>query len=217
RVGKDLVVHYGGARGIRSGKRQGDASFIALRDDGLESIGDPAIASPTGIAGRSLDDFWIADSTGTRTTQGAILHRYVGGKWRTYEKDQTNIHAWVDGGVIGSLGMAGSNGEVWVEGSTTKPPLDFYAAFPYPALSAFPTGDLLIVSRRDWQHNENAPLVGHHWTPNGKIVEHPLQTLLPGADRVWLHEVSPQEVYVVNGARVARWNGTAFSAVGRTS
>jgi hypothetical protein len=218
RVGKDIVVHYGGgALGYYTDKRRGDASFIALRDDGLESIGDPTIASPTGIAGRSLDDFWVADSTGTRSSEGAILHRYVGGKWKTYQKDQTNIHAWVDGGVIGSLGMAAANGELWVEGSTTKPPLALYEDYAYPALAAFPTGDVLLVSRRRWQENPDAPLVGRHWTPGGKITEHALQALLPGDAWPSVHEVAPDEVYVVRADRVARWNGSAFSALGKTT
>lgn len=218
RVGKDMVVHYGGgALGYYSDKRRGGASFIALRDDGLESIGDPSIASPRGIAGRSLDDFWVADSTGTRTSEGAVLHRYAGGKWKRYEKDQTNIHAWVDGGVIGSLGFAAANGELWVEGSTTKPPLALYQDYPYPALAAFPTGDVLLISRRNRQQNPDAPLVGRHWAPGGKITEHALQALLPGDTWASVHEVAPDEVYVVRADRVARWNGASFAAIGKTT
>lgn len=220
RVGKDVVVHYGGNNSyFNDGKRKGAASFIALRDDGLESIGDPLIASPTGIAGKSLDDFWVADSTNTRSSDGAVLHRRVNGKWKTYEKDQTNLHAWVDGGIIGSLGFAISNGDLWVEGSTTKPPPALWASIPYPSLSAFPTGDVLVVGRPDGMTDENAPLVARHWAPGKKVTQHPLQKLLPGARGDWerMYEIAPDEVYVMRVDHVVRWDGTSFRALAKAN
>ena len=220
KVGDDVVVHYGGAGSIEARYRTGAASFVALRDAGLESIGDPSIAAPTGIAGRSIDDFWIADSTGTRSSEGAVLHRYQGGTWKTYGKDQTNLHAWLDGGIIGSLGFAAANGELWVEGSSTKPPEALYRDMPYPSLSAFPTGDVLVVGRREWTQDERAPLLARHWSPATKATEHPLEALLPvtgdGERFATLHEVSPEEVYVFRNDRVARWDGKAFHALAKT-
>ena len=219
RVGKDVVVHYGGAASpiYRDGHRAGAASFIALRDDGLESIGDPHIASPKGIAGASLDDFWVADSTGSRSSEGAVLHRYVAGAWKQYAKDQTNIHAWVDGGVIGSLGFAAANGDIWVEGSSTKPPLGLWADLPFPRLSAFPSGDVLIVAYKGAVSSADGPLVARHWAPGKKVTEHLLDKLLPGTDSPWVYEIAPDEVYVVRGDRIARWDGTTFHALARAN
>ncbi len=217
RVGKDVVVHYGGGNAgyYSNGLRIGAASFIALRDDGLESIGAPLIASPTGIAGKSLDDFWIADSTGSRSSEGAILHRHVDGKWKTYAKDQTNLHAWLDGGIIGSLGMAAAYGELWVEGSGTRPPAALTWGLRFPALAAFPTGDVIVAARRDWE----GPLLARHWAPGKKISEYPLERLLPlaaDAEWTWLHEVAPDEVYAVRGERTARWDGASWRGLART-
>ncbi|MDB4943962.1 MAG: hypothetical protein JWP97_3496 [Labilithrix sp.] len=217
RVGSDLVVHYGGAGGLYAMYRMGDASFVALRDDGLESIGDPKVASPTGVAGRSLDDFWIADSTGTRSSEGAILHRYSGGVWKTYAKDQTNLHAWVDGGIIGSLGMSAANGELWVEGSAVKPPEALYGDMPYPALSAFPTGDILIVANKGEGLDTSRPLVARHWRPGGKITEIAVEKMLGSSARSFprLAEIAPGEVYVFRDDRVIRWDGSAFHPLAR--
>ena len=226
RVGKDVVVHYGGGHNpmYYDGVRAGAASFIALRDDGLESIGDPIIDSPTGIAGRSLDDFWIADSTGTRSSDGAILHRYLNGKWKTQQKDQTNLHAWVDGGVIGSLGFAAANGDIWVEGSSTKPPTALWADLPFPSLAAFPTGDVLIIANKDVTGGTSfsGPLVARHWAPGKKVTEHALDRLLGrdpadtgGASRVY--EVAPDEVYAARHDHVVRWDGAAFHALAKTN
>jgi hypothetical protein len=219
RVGNGVVVHYGGAHNpmFYDGKRVGAASFIALRDTGLESVGDPVINSPTGLAGASVDDFWIADSTGSRSSEGAILHRYVAGTWKKYEKDQTNLHAWVDGGIIGSLGFAAANGELWVEGSTTKPPPALYADLPYPAIAAFPTGDILLVGRKNWTQNPDAVPIARHWAPGKKITEHALSKLFPESGSTdFLHEVAPDEVYVVRTGRIARWDGTSFRLLAKT-
>ena len=225
RVGKDVVVHYGGGHNpmYYDGVRAGAASFIALRDDGLESIGDPIINSPTGIAGASLDDFWIADSTGSRSSEGAILHRYLNGKWKTYQKDQTNLHAWVDGGIIGSLGFAAANGDIWVEGSSTKPPKALWSDLPFPSLAAFPTGDVLIIANKDTGGGAfGGPLVARHWAPGKKVTEHPLDRLLGrdpadtgGASRVY--ELAPDEVYVARNDHVVRWDGAAFHALAKTN
>jgi hypothetical protein len=225
RVGKDVIVHYGGGHNpmFYDGVRVGAASFIALRDEGLESIGDPIINSPTGIAGASLDDFWIADSTGTRSSDGAILHRYLNGKWKTHAKDQTNLHAWVDGGIIGSLGFAAANGDIWVEGSSTKPPQALWADLPFPSLAAFPTGDVLIIANKEVGGNSfSGPLVARHWAPGKKVTEHALDRLLGrdpadtgGASRVY--ELAPDEVYVARKDRVVRWDGAAFHALAKTN
>jgi hypothetical protein len=221
RVGNGVVVHYGGGHNpmYYDGVRAGAASFIALRDSGLESIGNPVIDSPTGLAGSSLDDFWIADSTGTRSSDGAILHRYVGGAWKKYQKDQTNLHAWVDGGIIGSLGFAAANGDIWVEGSSTKPPAALHADFPFPRLAAFPSGDVLLVGHKNGMDDPKAPLVARHWAPGKKITEHSLAKLLPDGDgnADILHEVAPDEVYVVRAGRIARWDGTSFRGLAKTN
>lgn len=225
RVGKDVVVHYGGGHDpmYYDGVRVGAASFIALRDDGLESIGDPVINAPTGIAGASLDDFWIADSTGSRSSEGAILHRYLNGKWKTHAKDQTNLHAWVDGGIIGSLGFAAANGDIWVEGSTTRPPQALWTDLPFPSLAAFPTGDVLIIANKspDGSPSFSGPLVARHWAPGKKVTEHALDRLLGrdpadsgGASKVY--ELAPDEVYVARKDRVLRWDGSAFHALAKT-
>jgi hypothetical protein len=224
RVGKDVVVHYGGGHNpmYYDGVRAGAASFIAMRDDGLESIGDPVLNAPTGIAGKSLDDFWIADSTGTRSSDGAILHRYLNGTWKTQSKDQTNLHAWVDGGTIGSLGFAAANGDIWVEGSSTKPPKALWSDLPFPALSAFPTGDVLIVANKDTGGGAfSGPLVARHWAPGKKVTEHPLDRLLARGPAdgggAWVYEVAPDEVYVARTDHVVRWDGTAFRALAKTN
>jgi hypothetical protein len=222
RVGKDVVVHYGGGGNTMffNGLRRGEASFIALRDDGLESIGNPVVMSPTGIAGSSLDDFWVADSTGSRSSEGAILHRYQAGKWKTYQKDQTNLHAWLDGGIIGSLGFAAANGDLWVEGSSTKPPAALYDSLPYLALSAFPTGDVLVVASKGQTTGDRGPLLARHWAPGKKVTELVIEKLLPAGatyEWLWLHEVAPDEVYAVRGDRVARWDGTAWHALAKTN
>lgn len=222
RVGKDVVVHYGGTS-MYTSERSGTASFIALRDDGLESIGDPVIQSPTGTAGASLDDFWIADSTGSRSSEGAVLHRYTAGTWKKYQKDQTHIHAWVDGGTIGTLGFAAANGDVWVEGSTTKPPDSFHANMHYPALSAFPTGDVVIVApkTKDGEgFGGDGPLVARHWAPGKKVIERPLDKVLPATgDNDWasLYEVSPDEIYALRSQRSARWDGTSWQPLAKTA
>ncbi len=228
RVGKDVVVHYGGGHNpmYLDGVRAGAASFIALRDDGLESIGDPIINSPTGIAGKSLDDFWIADSTGSRSSDGAILHRYLNGTWKTHAKDQTNLHAWVDGGIIGTLGFAAANGDVWVEGSSTKPPQALWADLPFPSMAAFPTGDVLLIANKDGGGGPfSGPLVARHWAPGQKVTEHALERFFvrdtpdagdyAGASK--LHELAPDEVYFARKDRVLRWDGTAFHALANTS
>jgi len=217
RAGKDVVMHYGG-ESMYGNERTGYASFIALRDDGLESIGDPSISSPTGVAGQSLDDFWIADSTGSRSSEGAVLHRYTKGQWKTYAKDQTNLHAWVDGGIIGTLGFAAHNGEVWVEGSTTKPPAALYDQLWFPALSAFPTGEVLVIARKtDDSGARDGPLIARSWAPGKKVVEQSLAKLSPpGSPWAQLYEVAPDEVYVVLEDRILRWDGSSFHALGAT-
>ena len=215
RVGKDVVINYGGKSNgyYFNGQRRGEASFIALRENGLESIGDPRITSPTGVAGRSLDDFWVADSTGSRSSDGATLHRYVDGKWRTYAKDQTNIHAWVDGGVIGTLGMAAANGEVWVEGSTTKPPAALYDGMMYPALAAFPTGEVLVMAKLRADANGleiDGPLVARAWAPDKKVQSFKMEKLLPTDDWVRFAEIAPDEVYAIQKSAIVRWDGAGF-------
>lgn len=223
RVGKDVVVSYGGyALSYYSNERRGTASFVALRDDGLESIGDPVISSPTGVAGASLDDFWIADSTGSRSSEGAVLHRYTAGTWKRYSKDQTHLHAWVDGGTIGTLGFAAANGDVWVEGSTTKPPPAFHANMFYPALSAFPTGDVVIVgakAKADEGPGSGGPMVARHWAPGKKVTESALDAILPSGanDYVTLYEVAPDEIYALRADRSARWDGTKWTPLAKTS
>lgn len=218
RVGNGVVVHYGGGHNemYMDGIRAGAASFIALRDEGLVSIGAPPIASPTGIAGTSLDNFWIADSTGSRGSDGAILHRYASGTWKKYEKDQTNLHAWVDGGIIGTLGFAAANGDVWVEGTSTRPPQSFWSDLPFPTMAAFPTGDVLLIARKNGMQNDKAPLVGRHWAPGQKIREFALDPVIPSEEYTRALEVTPDEVYVIRGDKVARWDGKGFRALGKT-
>jgi len=218
RVGNDVVVHYGGGHQVMylDGKRVGAASFIALRDDGLVSIGSPPIEYPTGIAGASLDNFWVADSTGSRSSEGSTLYRYASGSWKKYEKDQTNLHAWVDGGIIGSLGFAAANGDIWVEGTSTKPPQAMWADLPFPTLAAFPTGDVLLVGARNRMENPDSPLIARHWAPGKKVTELPLQAILPGDEYTRAFEVAPDEVYILRGDKIARWDGKAFRALGKT-
>jgi hypothetical protein len=223
RVGKEVVVYYGGEGNSFNdhSQRSGAASFIALRDAGLDSIGDPSISSPTGLAGTSLDNFWVADSTGTRTSNGAILHRYNRGNWeRTYGVDQTNLHAWLDGGVIGSLGMAAAFGEIWVEDSVTKPPATLTDGFHFPALSAFPTGDVLVIGYDEGANSQGA-MVARHWAPGQTVTQQRLDRLLPQpvGERGWpeLHEIAPDEVYASLGRSVARWDGKSFRAFAKIS
>lgn len=215
RVGSDFVLSYGGNSDMYTTVRHGAASLAGLRQDRLEAIGRPEITSPTGVAGASLDDFWIADSTGTRTSEGAILHRYDHGTWRTYAKDQTNLHRWLDGGIIGTLGVFAHDGEVWVEGTDKKPPAALWAGFgTFKHLAAFPTGDVLLLARPS--EPENAPIVARHWAPGKSVTTHVLGKLLPGDDYPKLLEIAPDEVYVASGPRVIRWDGSAFRAVGAT-
>lgn len=214
RAGKDVVVHYGGISMYES-VRSGMASFVGLRNDGLEPIGDPRIAAPTGVAGKSLEDFWIADSTGSRSSEGAVLHRRIAGAWKTYPKDQTNIHAWLDGGIIGTGGMAISMGEVWVEGSSTKPPLmnsgGKDGAMFSSAFAAFPTGEVFVFMSLG-EHQER--LVARHWSPKSKLVEHDLSFL--GTERTGtpVLEVSPDELYVAQGRKIGRWDGSKWRLLG---
>jgi hypothetical protein len=218
RVGDGVVVQYGGGSNpmYLDGKRRGPASFIALRDDGLESIGDPVISSPTGVAGRSVDDFWIADSTGSRSSEGAILHRWANHQWKTFAKDQTNLQAWVDGGVIGTLGMAAANGDVWVEGSTTKPPASLWSDMMFPRLAAFPTGDVLVSGSKGSGGGTPGPLVARHWAPGQKVTEYPLAALFPGEKTFGpvFEGVSPDEIYAVDDDRIARWDGKGLKLLG---
>ena len=124
RVGRDVVVRFGGgSTGLyKDGIRLGPASFIGLRDGGFVPLETPTIAFPTGVAGTSLDDLWIADSTGTRSGGGGMVYRKAGGAWQKVEGDQTEPHAWVDGGVIGTLGFATSDGQLWSPGRAPSPP-----------------------------------------------------------------------------------------------
>ncbi|MBS2018143.1 MAG: hypothetical protein JST00_35050 [Deltaproteobacteria bacterium] len=218
RVGDGVVVHYGGGHSemYLDGVREGAASFIALRDEGLVSIGAPPIAHPTGIAGTSLDNFWIADSTGSRSSEGAILYRHAAGTWKKYEKDQTNLHAWLDGGIIGSLSIMSHNGEIWVEGSSTKPPGALSDDLRFPNLAAFPTGDVMVIGRRETTTGPDGPLLARHWAPGQKVTEHNLDRVLPGDDWVRLLEVAPDEVYLMRGDRTARWDGKGIRALGNT-
>lgn len=211
RVGTDVVVYYGGANPMYATNRQGDASFIALRDAGLELMKHPVIASPTGVSGRSIDDFWVADSTGGRTSEGAILHRYANGAWKTFAKDQTNLRQWVDGGVIGTLGIAAANGDVWVEGSSTKPPASLHAGMMFPAFAAFPTGDVVVVGATD---DGRGPVVARAWAPGKKVSQVSLAPHLAAGEHGWFHQVSPTESYLVSGALVLRWDGTGFRKLG---
>ncbi len=225
RVGKDVIVYYGGGGNPmyadQGGLRLGAASFVALRERGLENIGAPAIASPMGVAGASADDFWIADSTGSRSSESATIHRRVGGKWKAYGRDQTNLHAWLDGGVIGSLGFATSYGDLWVEGSTTKPPAAITVNLWFPSLAAFPSGDVLVVgSESPDGPGPGGPLVARHWAPGGKVRQFALDKMLPAVGdetRADVHEVAPDEVYVSRGATLARWDGKDFRRLGKTS
>ena len=217
RVGNDVVVHYGGSSGMYSTQRTGNTSFVALRDSGLESIGDPNIAYPTGLAGKSVDDFWIADSTGTRSSEGAVLHRYFQGKWKTYEKDQTNLHTWLDGGIIGTMNPMAGDAHLWVEGSSTKPPLAFYADIQFPMLSAFPSGDVLIAGTKI--EDQLGPIIVRHWSPTQNTKELKLDAVLPprdgGSSWATLHEIAPDEIYIVRDNRIARWDGEKIRALGR--
>jgi hypothetical protein len=225
RVGKDVIVYYGGGGNPmyadQGGLRLGAASFVALRETGLENIGAPPIASPMGLAGASADDFWIADSTGSRSSESATIHRRVGGKWKAYGRDQTNLHAWLDGGVIGSLGWATSNGDLWVEGSSTKPPAAITANLWFPSLAAFPSGDVLVIgSGNPDGSGPGGPLVARHWAPGGKVRELPLDKLLPKVGdetRADVYEVAPDEVYVSRAGALVRWDGKDFRKLGKTS
>ncbi len=225
RVGKDVIVYYGGGGNPmyadQGGLRLGAASFIALRETGLESIGAPAIASPMGVAGASADDFWIADSTGSRSSEGATIHRRSGGKWKAYGRDQTNLHAWLDGGVIGSLGFATAYGDLWVEGSSTKPPAAMTQNMWFPSLAAFPSGDVLVVGGLNADGNgPGGPLIARHWAPGGKVRQLALEKLLPPVGdetRADVYEVAPDEVYVSRAGVVARWDGKDFRRLGKIS
>jgi len=211
RVGKDVVVHYGGgSRGLyKDGIRLGAASFAGLRDAGLERIGDPRVAFPTGTAGSSLDEFWVADSTGSRSDEGAVLHRRTGGTWKTYGRDQTHLHAWIDGGIIGTLGMAVNNGEIWVEGSNVRPPDALHANMFYPGLAAFPTGDVLLFGDLG---QAGGPPVARHWAPGKKITEFKLGAHFRQDHGV---ETAPDEIYLWDDALVLRWDGTNFRPAGK--
>lgn len=213
RAGKDVVVHYGGTS-MYATDRSGNASFIGLREAGLESIGDPVIASPTGVAGKSLEDFWIADSTGSRSSEGAILHRRSGTAWKTYPKDQTNLHAWLDGGVIGQGGMALANGELWTEGSNTKPPAALENGLGRPTFAAFPTGDILLVAQP--ADNPDAPYVSRTWSPRSGVKQQSL-AMLGIVSWPLLVEVAPNEVYATMVDKVARWDGSKWKLLGTTS
>jgi hypothetical protein len=208
-VGADLVLYYGGTS-IYTSERSGLASFIALKKDSFASIGAPRIESPTGVAGRSLDDFWLADSTGTRSSEGAVLHRFVNGAWKQYPKDQTNLHVWLDGGVIGQPGFAISNGEVWVEGSATKPPVNMSAGWGLGAqLAAFPTGEVAVIG----SPGESGTLVARHWSKATSIKQYSLAMLgvVPFARIV---EVSPTELYAMGDRKVAKYDGTGWKLLG---
>jgi hypothetical protein len=194
RVGTDLVVHYGGGVSMLPslGDRRGLASFIALRESGLEAIGEPEIRSPTGIAGRSLEDFWIADSTDSRFSLGAVLHRRVGTTWKRYEKDQTDLHVWL-GGIIGR----DPGGTLWSDGASAKPPWGLTAGVaPYMMLSAFPTGELAVIGGRDVGAGPRGEgWVARQWSPTTKI-KHTVLSMLDADAWGSLVEVAPDELYV---------------------
>lgn len=216
RVGKDFVLHYGGASPMYASNRQGPASLAGLRGDRLESIGHPEISQPTGVAGDSLDEFWIADSTGTRTSEGAVLHRYSKGTWKKYPKDQTNLHRWLEGSILGTLSMFAHNGELWVEGTTTKPPPALEAGLVgFKRIAAFPTGDVMLIARPD-QNGSTGPLLARHWAPGKSVTTHRLDKLLPGEDWPDVLETAPDEVYLAAGPNIVRWDGSAFRLVGKT-
>lgn len=216
RVGKDVIVFYGGAprSAFDTTQRSGLASFIALKDSGLESIGDPMISSPTGLAGISAEEFWIADSTGSRSSEGAILHRRTAGTWKTYAKDQTHIHAWLDGGVIGTLGMAASDGAVWVDGSSTKPPEALWDGLRFPVLSAFPSGEVTLLAQAgEWGQS---PWIAKHWAPGKKITRHVL-SMFDQASWPQMVEIAPDELYAWNKDVLAMYDGTSWRSLGKTT
>ncbi len=219
-VGNDVVIHYGGQSlgPMVTSLRTGNASFIALRGDRLESIGDPLIVSPTGVAGRSLDDFWVADSTGTRSSEGAVLHRRIGTTWKKYEKDHTNLHAWLDGGIIGTKGWAAAaSGELWVEGSAIRPPSKLGSdLLMNPALAAFPTGEIVILGvLASEQGNPAVPRIARTWSPKGGMKQIPF-TLLGPDEYPTLLEIAPDEIYVTSDTKVGRWDGTSWKLLGVT-
>jgi hypothetical protein len=215
RVGPDFVLSYGGSSPLYANVRQGPASLAGLRQDRLVAIGRPEIVSPTGVAGTSLDDLWIADSTGMMSDEDAVLHRYDHGTWKVYRKDQTNLHRWLDGGIIGTLGVFAHDGEIWVEGTPRKPPASLASGLgPIKQLAAFPTGDVLVLGRPI--EPPSAPLVARHWAPGKNMTTHSLAKLLPGDEYPRLLEIAPDEIYVASGPRVIRWDGSAFRPVGAT-
>lgn len=214
--GKDVVVHYGG-ESMYTSERTGQASFIALRDKGLESIGDPGVASPTGIAGRSLEDFWVADSTGSRSSEGAVLHRRIGSTWKTYAKDQTNLHAWLDGGIIGTGGLATADGTLWVEGSSTRPPAAVSAGFGYMfRIAAFPTGEVVVAGRPETEGTAPAPAIARHWSRETGLKQHSLAMLGEG-DWPTIVETAPDELYAWVNRKVARFDGKSWRLLGTTA
>lgn len=220
RVGNDVVVHYGGGRPHMFGTdthRVGDASFIGLRANGLESIGDPRIASPTGIAGLSLESFWVADSTGSRSSDGAVLHRRDNGTWKIYPHDQTNIHAWADGGVIGIKGFVLMNGDdIWVDGSTTIPPKVLYADYWAPWFAAFPSGDITLFVNSPGGMG-SGPLFARSWSPVTKKITHQHLSMLGDGRPDGLVETAPDEIYVLQGEKVAWFDGTSWKLLGKAS
>jgi hypothetical protein len=208
RVGKDVVVHYGGGS-LLQGQREGVASFLALGDAGLVDIGSPIVARPTGIAGASLEDFWLADSTGSRTSEGAEIHRRTKGVWKKYPKDMTDLHAWTDGGIIGSQGLSADG--LWVEGSKTKPPAALWQDLRPWRISAFPSGEVILFGVAQ----DNKSILARSWSP-GKSVK---EERVPGLDvdykgRLDLLEVAPDEVWASYGPALARWDGKAWRAIG---
>jgi hypothetical protein len=224
-VGKDVVVSYGGGPEHIYGSdrnRVGHATFMAMRETGIESIDAPSIASPTGITGTSLDNFWIADSTGTRSSAGAVLHWRHNGTWAKFEKDMINIHPWVDGGVMGGKSMALMHGEdIWVDGTKTAPPVDLYKGYVSPFFTSFPTGEVTVFVgpyTGESMSFPEGPIYARQWSTTTKKVTHtPLPMLDPRGRPTFVLGAAPDEIYVGTDLKIAMYDGTSWKLIGKTS
>lgn len=223
-VGADVLVSYGGGPEHVYGSdrnRVGHATFMGVSDTGLRAVGDPDLAYPTGVMGTSLDDFIIADSVGTRTFGGAVVHRRRNGTWSKFEQNMTLVQPWVDGGVMGVFGMGAMRGEdIWVAGTKTAPPTGLYSGYMTPWFASFPTGEVMLVVGNYGEGFSGKPgtLHARSWsTATNKVTHTPLPMLGQAVRPSFVWGIAPDEIYAGNENIVAMYDGTAWKLIGKAS
>jgi hypothetical protein len=226
RLGSDIVVTYGGTASemYLDGKRKGAASFLGIRGETALLLDMPKMSAPSGLVGTSLDTFWLGDDTASRSGSGRTLFRAADGTWKPQQSrmpDGTvregsfdvDFHLWLDGGLIANKSMVGMDGALVVRGSNTAPPDALHDHFPLlTRLSAFPTGEVILVARVD----QTGELLARHWAPGQKVTTRSLQKFFSAESYGPIFvEHAPNEVYGYDGRNVVRWDGTEWRALAK--